>query len=573
MKKYSVNKRRYLLITEKLNPPESFQDGGFRLVQTLKKFMADNLDVIQFGEENSGNCLSHVTYPNKNSNRFLRRIANADFIADTILKIADNYTDFIFIHISMVFGFQNRKPSGKTFWVFPMFLTPSYIQSNENPPNEYSDMEFQALELADRIISPSYYEREQITKYYSIPIDKIKVIPRGINMDIFPPTLNKVIENDKIVFCCLGSIKKQKNTIGLIQLFAKICNVYPKSILNIIGAIQDSRYFDEVLMEIDRFKLKDNVFFKGHIILHNLSSELSNAHIHISTSNCETFGRAIFETLSSGIPNICKKSHNAVYDYLVNYPFIRFYDREDEAIEFIAEILKEYSTYVPMCSKIGRIYDENKLGVLIASELQFSEKLIISDFDGTLYRKNNIPNTSLCIQQFNKYNLRIICTSRPLQDIQIKIQELKLEPDYIIAWSGAVIADKVGEILWVNGIDEENMHEVGIKLPPDIIPVSFSNRVIQYVVNGNINEKFPFKFRTENYQDKTFISAWDSTKLIAIQKLLDLIGWEGRVVCYGDSKYDQEYLRFYDGFLVTGKNNDNIKLRTIEEIEFENEYC
>ncbi|HET6991940.1 MAG TPA: hypothetical protein VFJ43_11480, partial [Bacteroidia bacterium] len=57
------------------------------------------------------------------------------------------------------------------------------------------------------------------------------------------------------------------------------------------------------------------------------------------------------------------------------------------------------------------------------------------------------------------------------------------------------------------------------------------------------------------YQENAFIGKAGNTKLFSIQKLIHLIGWKGRVNAFGDHKYDLEYLRFYDGTLITNNSD------------------
>jgi glycosyltransferase involved in cell wall biosynthesis/hydroxymethylpyrimidine pyrophosphatase-like HAD family hydrolase len=550
-----MKNRRFLLVTEKNSPSKLYQDGGFQLVQTLKAVLREQLDVMHFGCDIDKSDPMAIEYPSKNTNRFLRRIENRDYIAEQILNISHHYTDIIFVHLSMLFGFINGKPDGNNFWVFPMFLTPSYINSNEYLPNDYINLEKQALRIADRIISPSAFERSQICTNYSIPIEKIKVVPRGINRNIISHKKRELPFNGDLIFGSVASIKQQKNTVGLIQLFADIKRKIPNAFLKIIGPIQDTAYFNKVLDEIEKFNLSNSVEFTGYIAYNDLESVLKNVQVHITTSHCETFGRSIFETLAFGIPNLCKKDNLASWDYLQNYPFVKFFTSNYQALQLLDEIIDDYNSLSQMTTIIGDLFCEEKMNRILAAEFESHKELIVADFDGTILHKHDALKTAQSVDVFNSYSCRVICTSRSLYDIKLRISELNLTPDFIISWSGAVITNSNDEVLFLN----EMCSTLDIKLLQKSIPVTYNEKVIQYFSDDlSIVKRLPKNVRYEQYDNRLYISRFNCTKLTAIQQLLNLIQWNGKIRCFGDSIHDYEFLNFYDGYLIQNDRTNPI---------------
>lgn len=349
--------RRFLLITEKHLPNQDFRDGGFRLVQTIKYILGNQVDILQFNAENNDDDYPDDARRYYHCDRFSGRLLNAGFIAEKVKKVITNYSDLIFIHVSMLFGFDENK-TGQTIWLFPMFLAPSYVASGEIIPKEYFEKEKQALKLVDKIITPSFLERNQIASLYSIPITKIRVIPRGVNCNQFISVKRNIIHSDSIIFCSLGSIKKQKNTIGLIGIFNQLKTIWPKSILKIIGPVQDWNYLELVRTEIALLGLTSSIYFIGPVDQERISFELKDCHIHLSYSKFETFGRAIFETLSSGIPNICYRKNNASYEFLYQFPFVKYFDSIVEIPNILLDLLENYSLLSRMAAEIGDIFNE-----------------------------------------------------------------------------------------------------------------------------------------------------------------------------------------------------------------------
>ena len=70
-------------------------------------------------------------------------------------------------------------------------------------------------------------------------------------------------------------------------------------------------------------------------------------------------------------------------------------------------------------------------------------------------------------------------------------------------------------------------------------------------------------FRIEKYQDTAFIGNWKASKLHAVHKLLSHINWEGQVMVFGDSSYDDELLKYFDGIRITSEPSDNHQKKEI----------
>jgi glycosyltransferase involved in cell wall biosynthesis len=228
-------------------------------------------------------------------------------------------------------------------------------------------MERLTLLHAPNILSPSYHERRQLIEFYSIAKERIHVIPRGIDMQLLDPKVRFL--NGPPKFCSLGSIKPQKNILGLIRLFAVIQTNYPGATLRIIGAIQNFEYYATVLAEIQCLGLNEMVEMTGYIPPNNIALAIEEAHLHLSASNCETFGRSIFETLASGLPNIARLTDNAAAEFLAHLPYARFVDDDIMALTMLDEMLSKLSALSAMALEIGCLYDDEILARLLVAKI------------------------------------------------------------------------------------------------------------------------------------------------------------------------------------------------------------
>lgn len=554
---------KILLITEKCSQSQTERDGGARLVETLQNGFADSLSIMQFGPKADSTAKWHFDYPSNQANRFERRLENASFIAQQIKLVENHFTHVIFVHISMQFGIADMPlREDIQVWTFPMFLTPSYRASGERVPERYFEAEIRALLGAKNIITPSHLEKKQLVEIYSVPEERIHIVPRGIQTCFLKPMVRAL--NGPPKFCSVGSIKPQKNTLGLIHLFEKATAIYPGSTLHVIGPVQNIEYFAKVQAEIHRLKISEFVEFSGYIPPNQLSKAVEKMHLHLTTSNCETFGRSIFETLAIGLPNIARKCDNAAAEFLEHLPYARFIDNDRGAIVAIEYMLSHLPKLSSMATEIGILYDDKILSKLLVCKFNRSNTIVISDFDGTLYHKNDLEKTLRCVNAFKKFPFKVLCSARPIHDLIEKIKNFGLKVDWIIGSSGAICTDGNGKPIWTKPLDpglvshiESQVHEAR--------RIEYQGEVLQEAVPIE-SMSLMLGLRSEIYQDTMFISHWEASKLRAVHRLLNYINWDGQVRVFGDGPYDIELLNYFDGTLITPNPINKLQKKEIEYV-------
>lgn len=544
---------KVLVVTEKGHPLESQRDGGYQLVQKLIKAFGDELDIMQFCKDDctdGSSCKYHYQYPISSDDRFLRRILNGEFIAKNVKEVEGDYEIILFVHVSLQFGFVS---TGMTKVVtFPMFTGYAYRISGEKVTDDYISLEREALGLADIIISPSYVEKQQLMFQYGVPKSKIRVIPRAVQLDDLPIVPGKRLLNP-LRLCSIGSIKPQKNTIVLIKFFALISDIYPNAELTLIGPIQDSEYHALVLREIHCLRLSDKVKFSGFVPHDQLIRDLNDKQIHVCLSKCETFGRSIFETLAVGLPNICFYNSIAAADFIPENLGIRFISSTGYGIDSLEELLSNPPSQNDAHS-IRQLFGSSRLNSLLKSTVTGGESLVVSDFDGTLFHKDSATRTQTSISAFLTYPVRVICSSRSVPDLLNKCRELAIEANYFIGWGGAVITDLKGEVIWIRELSDSECKLLEIE-DQTAQPLSFCDKVIQYSSSVEPTTTLKAQFSIQEFQSKFYFNSKSGTKLLAITKLLDIIDWKGLVEAFGDGQYDWEYLKYFDGTLVTLENS------------------
>jgi glycosyltransferase involved in cell wall biosynthesis/hydroxymethylpyrimidine pyrophosphatase-like HAD family hydrolase len=548
--KYSGNPmNRVLLVTEKCLPEVNHRDGGYQLVQKLIKTLGNRLDIMQFTVNNySGHtaCKFQFRYEVESDSRFQRRILNGKFVAKKVKEVEHDYDIILFVHISLQFNFM---PHGETKVIcFPMFTGNAYRISGEKVPDRYIFSEGEAFTVSDVIISPSYVEKRQLVHYYGIPHSKIKVIPRSVQLDDLSTDGNRPY-SDTIKLCALGSIKPQKNTVELIRFFQLVTNVFSNAELTVIGPIQNQEYYELILEEVARLGLVDSVKFSGFVAHDQLNGHLNDKQIHICFSRCETFGRSVFETMAFGIPNLCLSTDIAAEDFIPEYMGIRYISSPVDGIQAIEELLSQPPSKSDV-QAIRQLFGSVMLDNLLESAIVGGESLVVSDYDGTLFHKDDSRRTQKSVSAFMTYPVRVICSSRSIPDLLNACHQLSIESNYLIGWGGAVIANGNGDTIWTNGFSDTEIKALKDE-DETVRPLLYNGFVVQYSSNVPPTKTLKAQFSVQEFKSTFFYNPKYSTKLLAIIKLLEVTSWKGQVDAFGDGQYDLEYLKYFDGTLIS----------------------
>lgn len=548
---------KILVVTEKNEASSHLRDGGAMVIQTLKKTFGECLDVVQFDEVNTKPSKLRYTYPIAHPNRFIRRMLNSEWVAEKVTNSAKGYSHVIFIHISMLFGIIPERLFGCKIWLFPMLLGESYAKAGENVPAEYFEAEREALKKVDRIITPSHFEKQQLYNAYGVPRSIIKVIPRGISDLLFKKyqkTHNRVIK-----ICSVGSIKPQKNVLELINHFACVRKYYNDATLIVIGPVQNVSYFWEVQKRVMELGLENDVTFTGYIPHEQLKETIIDCKFHLSATHCETFGRTIFETLSLGILNLLPHHKNcAALEHLEGLPYCETYSSSEELIQKIQVLLDGYELRSELATEISLIFSDERLKKLIRAEILELPELLVTDFDGTLFYKDNPTETEKLINEAKRYQKLIICSARSISDLREQVENLDIRPDWLVGLSGGEIESYDSRFRICYPLSDADKLELQADYPDGSF-VSSHGIAVQMRVPYAISS---IKYRAEKYNGFTYLCPRRNSKLNAVLTIIDHINFSGRVAAWGDGTNDLPYLTYFDG-LLTGQNKHHAFLRTV----------
>ena len=158
----------------------------------------------------------------------------------------------------------------------------------------------------DVIYAPSQSTCDELVER-GIKRDKIRVYPRGIDVDEFNPAnrnglLQKWFDiNDGINLLYAGRVSKEKNIHLLGQAFERISKIRPDVNLVVVG---DGPYLHAMQQSMEGLPC----YFTGYVQGKKLSELYASADLFLFPSTTDTFGNVVLEAQASGLPVIVTDS-------------------------------------------------------------------------------------------------------------------------------------------------------------------------------------------------------------------------------------------------------------------------
>lgn len=356
--------KKVLLFTGKFPSFGDDTDGGSILIYSLIQALKNNciLDVIFTRTPRKGfeviegvRKASFETYEHHLNDKFARRLANKEQLFSRLRKEIAAYDTVIITHCSKAFGIERLSAEERNKIVlFPMYLSPSYKRSGEYPPYEYIAEECSALCSVGKILTPSDSEKQDMIRVFGIDENKIKVIPRGYSSYI-KPVLKQTHFPIELLY--IASIKEQKNTKEAIVLLKELSEHAIDVRLHLVGSYQNDSVLSDCHTYITANGLSEKVIFHGVLPQKELAALIARAHINISVSNWETYGRGIFEGMAGGLPTVVFDHLECVKQYVTDGEGISFVLNHEAFLSKLIELCTAHDYYSVQARKAIRSVD------------------------------------------------------------------------------------------------------------------------------------------------------------------------------------------------------------------------
>ena len=205
------------------------------------------------------------------------------------------------------------------------------------------------MQKADAVICVSNSIKEYIQKHYQTSENKITVIPRGIDLELFnPKNIDETfIENfkkefnlkDKFVVSSVGRVTQLKDYETFIKAISLVKKEIPNIVGLIVGGVRSDKedYLNSLKNLIKELNLEDNIIFTGSQSKIEQIYALSDVVIS-SSKKPESFGRAVAEAICMNKPVIAT-NHGGVKDIIIENVNGFFFEVGDDK-ELARNILK-----------------------------------------------------------------------------------------------------------------------------------------------------------------------------------------------------------------------------------------
>ncbi|WP_026883317.1 glycosyltransferase family 4 protein [Clostridium akagii] len=242
------------------------------------------------------------------------------------------------------------------------------------------------LPLCDGIITVSEFSKQDISKAFNFPEEKIHVtylgaeeIYRPLNKDLCRHIIEKYygISDDFILY--VGGFSPRKNIFGLLHGFSKLLSKSPKN-LKLVIAGKRGESFKKYRELTEKLEITDNVIYPGFIPLEHMPYLYNCAKLFVYLSFYEGFGLPPIEAMACGVPVISSN------------------------VTSLPEVLKDSALFVNPASQddicealCNGLYNKPLIknlilkGLLLSSELKWinTAKRTLEVYNDVVFSKNN----------------------------------------------------------------------------------------------------------------------------------------------------------------------------------------
>jgi D-inositol-3-phosphate glycosyltransferase len=189
------------------------------------------------------------------------------------------------------------------------------IGIGEDEPEIRIETERQLVRDCHHIITATEKEKDDLILHYGALPKKIRIIPCGVNLNLFQPIDKEVAKqqlgfDDKKIILFVGRIEPLKGIDQLLRAMTYLPNGQRLRLV-VIGGDKHSRDEIERLQKLSKeLHIKDSVTFIGSVPHERLPYFYSAATACVIPSYYESFGLVALESMACGTPVVATKVGN-----------------------------------------------------------------------------------------------------------------------------------------------------------------------------------------------------------------------------------------------------------------------
>lgn len=184
-------------------------------------------------------------------------------------------------------------------------------RAGEDEPEERSVGEVRVIRTADAIVAFSRHESEAMVRFYDAPAERIKVIPCGVDVDLFRPfdrneAKQKLGFGEDGVVLFVGRLDPLKGVDILLRAVAQLERADTTRTI-IVGGGEADAEMARLRALCSDLGIAERVSFLGRMAQHELPLYYSAADVSVIPSYYESFGLVALESMACGTPVIASR--------------------------------------------------------------------------------------------------------------------------------------------------------------------------------------------------------------------------------------------------------------------------
>jgi glycosyltransferase involved in cell wall biosynthesis len=164
------------------------------------------------------------------------------------------------------------------------------------------------LARARKIIAVSHFTKWELTNYYKIPPNKIRVIHNGVDINKFKPATDKRkakaalgFNPDDPAIVSVGRLYARKGLFTLIESMSAVVKRFPNAKFIISGKGQSDE-MRKLIAHAEKLDVKDNIVFTGYYPDKKLPKLYQAADVFAFSTFYEHHPFAVLEAMATGLP-------------------------------------------------------------------------------------------------------------------------------------------------------------------------------------------------------------------------------------------------------------------------------
>jgi D-inositol-3-phosphate glycosyltransferase len=180
--------------------------------------------------------------------------------------------------------------------------------STENASELRLTNEKKLAKLCDQIVLPTQKEKDYLIQYYHAPVDKIRIVRCGVNLELFKP-MDKLsarrqlaLPIDDPIILYAGRFAPIKGLDRLLKSFSYLAHPSLPRLVMVGGDGDHSPMLRQLQSEAKALHIENRLMFTGRVDQETLSQYYSAADVLVVPSYYESFGLVAMEALACGTP-------------------------------------------------------------------------------------------------------------------------------------------------------------------------------------------------------------------------------------------------------------------------------